>query len=62
MIDIYESATDETERFGAVFERDDETAYFYLLDMRKQEGGRIVSAFNAKAVTELPADTPVSIR
>lgn len=62
MIDIYESATDETGRFGAVFERDDETAYFYLLDMRKQEGDRIVSAFNAKAVTELPADTPVSIR
>jgi hypothetical protein len=62
MIDVYESATDDLGRFGAVFERDDETAYFYLLDMRKQEGKRIVSAFNAKAVTDLPADTPVSIR
>lgn len=62
MIDVYESATDDLGRFGAVFERDDETAYFYLLDMRKQEGNRIVSAFNTKAVTDLPADTPVSIR
>jgi hypothetical protein len=62
MIDVYESAVDEAGKFGAAFERNDETAYFYLLDMGKQEGERIVSAFNAKAVTDLPADTPVSIR
>lgn len=62
MIDVYESATDETGRFGAVFERDDETAFFYLFDMGGQDGGRIVSAFNAKPVTEMPADTTVSIR
>lgn len=61
MIDVYESATDETGRFGAVFERDNETAFFYLLDMREQNGGRIISAFNAKLVTEIPADAPVSI-
>lgn len=62
MIDVYESAIDEAGRFGAVFERDDETAYFYLLDMTKQDGERIVSTFNARTVTELPADTPVSVR
>ncbi|MCB5946117.1 DUF2251 domain-containing protein [Acidocella sp. KAb 2-4] len=62
MIDVYESAIDEVGRFGAAFERDDETAYFYLLDMRKQDGMQIISTFNAKAVTELPAGTPVSVR
>ena len=38
MIDVYESVTDETGRFGAVFERDDETAFFYLFDMGGQDG------------------------
>jgi hypothetical protein len=45
-----------------VFERDDDTAYFYLLDMREQEGRQIISAFNAGPLTQMPADTPVSIR
>lgn len=62
MIDVYTSAIDEVGQFGAVFERDDETAYFYLLDMSKQGGMQIVSTFNAKAMTELPADTSVSVR
>lgn len=62
MIDIYESAIDQFGRFGAVFERDDETAFFYLLDVWKQGGEQIILAFNANALTELPADTPVSVR
>lgn len=37
MIDVYASGIDAAGRFGAVFKRDDETAYFYPLDMRKQE-------------------------
>lgn len=35
---------------------------FYLLDMGEQDGGRIVAAFNAKSVTEMPAETTVSTR
>ena len=62
MIDVYESAIDDLGRFGAVFERDDETAYFYLLDLRKDRGAQIVSTFNAEAITELPANTLVSIK
>jgi hypothetical protein len=49
-------------RFGVVFERDDETAYFYLLDLTKQESRQIVSAFNAYSITEMPGDTPVAVK
>ena len=62
MIDVYVSGIDEAGRFGAVLERDDDTAYFYLLDMREQEGRQIISAFNAGPLTQMPADIPVSIR
>ena len=62
MINVYESAIEGAGRFGVVFERDDETAYFYLLDLTKQEGRQIVSAFNAYSITEMPADTPVAVR
>ena len=62
MIDVYKSAIDNTGRFGAVFERNAETAFFYLLDMTAPTGGRIISAFNANAIIETPAETAVSIR
>lgn len=62
MIDIYESAVEVTGSFGAVFERDDETAFFYLLDMRKSEGRQIVSAFKVEKTDNSPSDMPVSVR
>lgn len=62
MIDIYESAVEESGLFGAVFERDNETAFFYLLDMRKSEGSQIVSAFNVQKADNTPVDLPVSVR
>jgi len=43
-IGIYESAVQVAGRFGAVYERDDQTAYFYLLDLQKTEGRQIISA------------------
>ncbi|MDB5673322.1 MAG: hypothetical protein JWM65_304 [Sphingomonas bacterium] len=62
MIDIYESGVEAAGRFGAVFERDDETAFFYLLDMRRPEGTQIVSAFAVERANNTPADVPVSVR
>jgi len=59
MVDVYESAVEEAGRFGAVFERDDETAFFYLLDLHKQEGSQIVSAFSTDVVNNMPYDVPV---
>lgn len=61
MIDVYESAIDATGRFGAVFERDDETAFFYLLDLRLPEGNQIAEAFNTHTVTQMPGETPVAV-
>ena len=48
MIDVYESAVDQTGRFGAPFERDDETA-FYLLDL-----GRTQDSQSWKPSTSIP--------
>jgi Uncharacterized protein conserved in bacteria len=62
MTDVYESATDGTGLWAAVFERDDDTAYFYLLDLTQAESGKIVEAFNAEELTAMPAATPISIR
>ena len=47
---------------GPVFERDDDTAYLYLLDTRKEEVGRIVAAFSVDAINDMPTDVPISIR
>jgi len=62
MIDVYESAVDHAGRYGAVFERDDETAFFYLLDLARDEASQIVEAFNAHTVTTMPGDAPVSLQ
>jgi hypothetical protein len=62
MIDVYESEIDDAGRFGAVFERNDQTAYFYLLDLRSERGAQVVSTFNAETITKMPANTLVSIR
>ena len=62
MIDVCESAVDPAGRFGAAFERDDETAFFYLIDLERTGDSRIVEAFNAQTVTDMPADAPVAVR
>jgi hypothetical protein len=62
MIDVYESAVDHAGRHGAAFERDDDTAFFYLLDLVRGEASQIVEAFNAHAITEMPADVPVVLQ
>ena len=62
MIDIYESAVQETGRFGAVYERDSETAYFYLLDLQKVADSQIISAFNIDNDNRMSPDLPVSVR
>ena len=61
VIDIYESAVDHRGVFGCVFERDDETAYFYLIDMTESEQ-RIILAFDAHLVTMMPVDIPITVR
>ena len=62
MLDIYESAVDPSGHNGAVFERDDDTAFFYLLDLSRDEGDQIVEAFNAQSLRSVPSDARVSIR
>lgn len=62
MIDIYESAVEPTGRFGAVFERDEATAFFYLLDMDKEVGSRIVCALDVHSVNHMRPDIPVDVR
>lgn len=61
MVDICESAIDPTGRHGAVFERDDDTAFFYLLDLTRPDDNQIVEAFNAYPVTDMPTDAPVAV-
>jgi len=62
MIYVYESAVDHVGRYGAAFERDDDTAFFYLLDLERDEGNQILEPFDAHTVMAMPADAPVSIR
>ncbi|WP_295636486.1 DUF2251 domain-containing protein [Novosphingobium sp.] len=62
MVDVYESSVEAAGRFGSVFERDEETAFFYLLDLHKREGNQIVGTFRADIVNSMPVDVPVSIR
>lgn len=61
VIDVYDSAVDHRGIFGCVFERDDDTAYFYLMDMTGEES-RIILAFDAHRVTTMPGDIPTAIR
>jgi hypothetical protein len=56
-INAFESAVQPQGRFGAVFERDDETAYFYLLDLHRPEGRRIIGAYWLAAVVSMPPNT-----
>ena len=62
MVDVYESAVEKAGRFAAVFERDDETAFFYLMDLHHRDGSQIVAAFSADVVNHLPDDVPVSVK
>jgi hypothetical protein len=58
--DAFASAVRADGIFGAVFERDDDTAYFYLLDMDGRDGQKIVGAFNATNCAP-PGRTEVSV-
>ena len=62
MIDIYESAVQAGGRFGAVYERNDETSYFYLLDLQRTADSQIISAFNVEIAMRMSPDLPVSVR
>jgi hypothetical protein len=62
MIDVYESAVHQAGRYGAAFERDGETAFFYLLDLAAAEDMQIIEAFNAHTVTAMPPDVPIAVR
>ena len=62
VIDIYESAIQARGQFGVVFERDDESAYFYLLDMRKPAGNAIIAALDVGPAIPIRSDAPVRVR
>ena len=61
VIDIYESAVQATGQFGVVFERDDESAYFYLLDMRKPAGHAIIASFDVGSAIRVQPHAPVRV-
>lgn len=61
MIDVYESAISHDGRYGIVFERDDDTAYFYLLDLTKNEQNQLLEAFDAHIITTLSAEVSVKL-
>ena len=61
MIDVYESSVDHEGKYGAAFERDDETAFFYLLDLARDGGDRILEAFNAHTIPAMPADVRIDL-
>lgn len=60
-IDAFESAIQPQGRFGAVFERDDETGYFYLLDLHRSEGSQIIGAFWLAEVVAMPPNIAVRV-
>jgi hypothetical protein len=62
VIDVYDdSAVDHRGVYGCAFERDDDTAYFYLMDMTGWQH-RIISAFDVHPVTTMPADITAAVR
>jgi len=60
-IDVFESDVRPDGHFGAVFERDDETAYFYLLDLRRPTGQQTVAAYCVASAVAMPADVPARV-
>ncbi|WP_294240447.1 DUF2251 domain-containing protein [uncultured Sphingomonas sp.] len=62
VIDIYESAIQSKGQFGVVFKRDDESAYFYLLDMHKPAGNAIIAALDVGPAISVRSDAPVRVR
>lgn len=46
-----------SEPFMTVFEDDGQTGYFYALDLRREQGGKIVDAIQIYATNEEYADT-----
>ncbi len=60
-VDVFESAVCPQGRFVAVFERDDETAYFYLLDLHRPDGNQIIGTFGLAAVVTMPPGTGVRV-
>ena len=62
VIDIYARTIDCTGRHGAASERDDDTAFFYLLELDASGAHKIREVFNAHTVTAMPANAPVALR
>jgi len=60
-IDVFESAIQPQGRFGAVFERDDETARFYLVDLHRAAGKQIIGTFGLAAVVAMRSDIGVRV-
>jgi hypothetical protein len=59
VVDIYRSATNQDGRLGAVFEQDDQTAFFYLIDLIVSGGMRITEAFDVATLVTTDADVDV---
>jgi hypothetical protein len=59
--DVYEGLVRPQGRFAAVFERDDDTAYFYLSDLDQAGGHRIVGAVAASEIVAMAPDVAVRI-
>lgn len=61
MSDAFESAVEPQGRYGAVYERDDQTAFFYLLDLDRPNNRQIIEALNVDFLDVLPTKSPATI-
>lgn len=50
--EIFESSVRSAKDFAGVFECDGESSYFYLYDLRKDEGGKVIGAI--RVTTSFP--------
>jgi hypothetical protein len=57
--DVFVSAVRADGIFGAVFEHDDDTAYFYIVEMGGRDGKKIVGAFNTTNCAPRHSETSV---
>lgn len=58
MSDAFESAIEPLGRYGAVFERDNDSSYFYLLDLERPSDLQIIEAFNVDFLDESERNAP----
>ena len=61
-IDVFNSALHTEGAYATVFERDEDTAYFYLLDLTKPESNRIIAALPVPSMVTMDTAARTDLR